>query len=331
VTLKPLAGRHLSVPILLDHVAAGVTTVYPFPGEPAVDLLIEGAVPRITLRATTDEPVTPPPNTLQHVTVASGFIEGTHRLTVAIASAELLIDGHAMVCVVADRIQLEGRKPLEAVQETLLQWRSVLAARTRLSFQAEVGLMGELLVLEALAADGSAADTLAMWRGSLAEEHDFGLPTTDVEVKTTSGERREHWIGGLQQLTPTGTRPLVLVSLQVTRGGAAGRTLPAMIGDLDCAFNGSPNLADKLAAVGWADDAADLFVDRWHLRSAPKTFVVDDAFPALTKQSLAHWSRDLSVVRDVHYRLDLHDRLPDDIGFNDMLTSGLSRLAKDFA
>ena len=54
------------------------------------------------------------------------------------------------------------------------------------------------------------------WRGPIGEEHDFGMSAPDVEVKTTLGERREHWISTATQLVPTGDRPLYLLSIQLT-------------------------------------------------------------------------------------------------------------------
>ena len=54
------SGRHLSPAILAEHVDSGITMLYPFPGKPAVGLLIEGAVPRLTLRAYVGKAVTQP-------------------------------------------------------------------------------------------------------------------------------------------------------------------------------------------------------------------------------------------------------------------------------
>ena len=143
-------GRHLAVPILLDHISMGITTVYPFIGDPPVTLLIEGAMPRLTLRAGTGQPAQMPPNPLKHVRVTPTFADGAHILEVSISGSELLLDGHAMLCAIADRIQLDGKHPVEAVSETLARWRSVLALRTRMTSEAEIGLVGELLLLEGL-------------------------------------------------------------------------------------------------------------------------------------------------------------------------------------
>jgi hypothetical protein len=98
---------------------------------------------------------------------------------------------------IADRIQPAGADPLEAFVDTLEVRRSILTERSRMSATAEIGLFGELLVLQAVIS--TAAATPTAWRGGLGEEHDFGLPDVDAEIKTTTGERRRHWIHGLTQ------------------------------------------------------------------------------------------------------------------------------------
>ena len=67
-------------------------------------------------------------------------------------------------------------------------------------------------------------------------------------------------------------------------------------------------LASVAGCVGWRSEASDLFTDRWAMRSGPRAFDVDDAFPALTPSALAETSRDLAAIREVSYRIDLENR-----------------------
>jgi hypothetical protein len=233
-----------------------------------------------------------------------------------VRSHELIIDGHAMLCAMADRIQLEGLDPMRAVAETLQQWREVLAARKRSSTEQEVGLVGELLVLEALQTIAGAS-ALEAWRGAANEEHDFGLDQMDVEVKTTSTERRTHWISSATQLQRTQDRPLTLVSIQITRGGKSGRTLPAIIGDLRKSLD-RESFNTKLSRLGWDDDLSDLYPERWIVRTEPAAFAVDDAFPAITPSILATTVADAGLVTDLRYRLDLTDRNPSPLNEADL-------------
>jgi hypothetical protein len=302
-------GRHLALPFLLDHIESGIPTVYSFPGEPTTDLLIEGDVPRLTLRANYGGGLSLPANVLKNVQVRQADSQGIRRISVAVEGRELIIDGHAMLCVMADRIQLEGLDPMRAVAETLQQWREVLAARKRASTEQEVGLVGELLVLEALQTI-TGASALETWRGASNEEHDFGLKHMDVEVKTTSTERRTHWISSPTQLQRTQDRPLTLVSIQITRGGKSGRTLPAIIGDLRKSLD-LESFNKKLSRVAWDDDLSDLYPERWIVRTAPAAFAVDEEFPAITPAILAETVTDAGLVTDLRYRLDLTDRKAD--------------------
>ena len=303
-------SRHLATQILLEHVAAGIEIAYPFPGTPAVVLRIEGAVPRLTLRIESDDPAPVALNTLQHVRVSSISTEETQFLTVAVSGSELVLDGHAMLCAIADRVQLEHRRPGEAIVETVTQWRSVLAARSRMSNEGEIGLFGELLALESLhAAIGSAA--VDAWRGTENEEHDFGLNEIDVEIKTTAGERRTHWISGVRQLLPSVDRPLALVSVQVTRGGMTGRTLAELVDALRSAVDDVTQFDAKLARIGWEDAAADLYIERWALRSHPAAFEISGDFPRLTPALLSTLPVDDESLVDVRYRIDLDGRPAD--------------------
>lgn len=303
-------SRHLSTEILLEHLASGVSIIYPFPGVPAAELFIEGSVPRVTLRVDSEASASGELNALKHVRVVDTQQDGVHRLSVAVSGEELMIDGHAMLCAVADRVQVEGMPAIDAVRETLEQWRSVLAARTRMSVEAEAGLMGELLLLDALAVE-LGNDALVAWRGALSEEHDFGLVDIDFEVKTTMGERRRHWIGSLTQLRRSPERPLVLVSLQITRGGQTGVTLADLVGRVRSTFAHVDQLNAKLAQAGWDDEAGDLFVDRWTLRTQPATFDVVGRFPAITPADVAVMDIDASAVVEVRYRVDLDGRATD--------------------
>ena len=223
----------------------------------------------------------------------------------------LVVDGYAMLMAVADRIQLDGFKPLDALDETLRTWASILSTRTRLTAEAEVGLFGELLVLRALLETG-AADAIA-WRGGFGEEHDFGFSHADVEAKTTSGEKRRHWIHGLTQLVATGETPLWLLSLQITRGGdEQGETLPGLIDDVSALADapGRSRIEANLAQIGWKEEQRDLFDERWRLRTAPLALRVDDDFPRLTPGVLIDAGVDTSRLRQVAYEIDLTDHMP---------------------
>lgn len=309
--MRPDAGdRHLSPGALLEHWATAVPVVIPIAGEPALLLRIDAPRSRLTLRTPippdTDVGISP----RRHIKL-DVLVDGDSRfLEISTTDERLVVDGYAMLCAVADRIQLDGLPPMTALEQTLETWQSILAMRVRMSPQAEIGLFGELLVLEAVVSAGSQL-SLGSWRGALSEEHDFGFPDADVEVKTTTGERRQHWIHGLGQLTATSETPLWMLSIQITRGGTGqGRSLPELIADvLAMALDADrARLSQNLGAAGWHDGQEDLFSERWRLRAPPVPLCVDDSFPRLTAVALSSAGVDVAALRQLSYEIDVTDR-----------------------
>lgn len=294
--------RHLDLSILLKHVQDGVPHLYPFPGNPPVRLRIEGGVPRLALEVPVDAKPELPPSTLVNVRSELVTIDGQPYLRVVVTGDALLLDGHQMLCAIADRIQLEDFDPVAALSETLAQWREILTARSRLSREGEVGLFGELTVLEALVGLNG-PDAAPAWRGALKEEHDFGFPALDLEVKTTTSEQRVHTIHGLGQLTPTPGRELLLVSVQLTSGGAAGRTLPQLVNAIRGVCGSAIDTGLKRAS--WEPETADFYRERWVVRSLPAVFAVDEDFPALTRDRIDAIHPSLVALDRVDYRLRL--------------------------
>src|SRR3954466_6290819 len=124
----------------MEHWDNGVPVAMPIAGTPPLRLRIDPARNRLTLRAPLRPEVDPPGNTLAHVAIEVR-IEGDKRfLEISVTDERLVVDGHAMLMAVADRIQLDGIDPIVALEQTLATWESILAARVRLTLQAEVGL-----------------------------------------------------------------------------------------------------------------------------------------------------------------------------------------------
>jgi hypothetical protein len=295
----------------MEHWDSDVPVVIPIAGTPTLRLRIDAPRSRLTLRAPLATGVDAPTNTLAHVAVDALVEGGIRYVEISTTDARLVVDGYAMLMAVADRVQLDGIDPLVALEQTLATWQSILAARVRMSPQMEVGLFGELLLLHTLL-DANAAGATA-WRGGLSEEHDFGFGEVDVEVKTTSGEKRHHWIHGLTQLVETGATPLWLISIQITRGGdAQGQSLPDLI-DRVLAMTTGPErdrITQNLEAVGWHEEQRDLFDVQWRLRTVPLALLVDDDLPRLTPTLLSRAGIDTTPLRQVAYEVDLTGRAP---------------------
>lgn len=305
------AGRHLTTAVLFEHWDNGAAVVIPLAGDPELRLRIDPPRERLTLRAPIDAGTELATNDLAHLRVEQSVEDGQRFIEISTTDERLVLDGYGMLTSVADRIQLDGIAPLAALAETLATWRSILATRVRMSVGDEVGLFGELLVLEAALASGL---NPAAWRGGLHEEHDFGFEDADLEVKTTSGERRQHWINGLRQMVATGEMPLWMLSVQITRGGVdQGRVLPVLVDAVRFAVSdssGRAHLDRVLIEAGWRDHQADLFGESWRLRTRPLALRVDAGFPRLTPDHLLAGGVDVAAIRRVAYEIDVTDRLP---------------------
>ncbi|WNE97914.1 PD-(D/E)XK motif protein [Streptomyces luomodiensis] len=220
--------------------------------------------------------------------------EGMRMARLRTTRRELLREFHDLLCAVADRVVDRGRTPDQAFRETVHAWRALLDRPRVTSLEKRIGLMGELVMLAAIAASHGWQTAAKSWRGSYGEEHDFGLPSYDIEVKTTSAEERRHTIHGLSQLTPSADRPLWLVSLQLTRGGAHGRTFTQCVSSVrdqlaEHTTGGAVDMLEqRLAAISQPDGANAPPVDdeRWSLRSTPLVLMVDEHLPRLDQSLL---------------------------------------------
>jgi hypothetical protein len=234
-------------------------------------------------------------------------------IEIAVDDPQIFIDAYPVLCAVADRVQLDGQTMTAALTGTLRRLGHLLKPEDTPSHEFETGMIGELRLLAGLVRTTGPTAALQAWRGGQPEEHDFGLPGHDVEVKTTTSEHRVHWIASLTQLVPTGDRPLWLVSMQITRAGLDGVTLSDLVirvRDLYTAGD-AETLDQRLHAAGWRDSYATHCHQRWRMRTPPAVFAATDGFPRLTPDVLTHAGAGTTEITDVQYRIDVTARKPD--------------------
>lgn len=245
----------------------------------------------------------------EHIDVERINVLGEHgdwfRLT--IDATAMHYEAYVLVESIVDQLR-DGASFRHAVSESLSGLKSLLSSRRRMTEEKEAGLIGELLVLRhVIDVDGEDAAILA-WLGPLAEEHDFGFAAYDAEVKTTRSESRMHVIGTEYQLQPSPGRPLMLVSIQITRAGQAaeGFRLTELIDDVRARLERTRRTFDTaLTRLGWTDGDADLYSTRHMIRSTPRVYIVDDAFPAVTGARLDDVVPQRLLVSGVSYRVDV--------------------------
>lgn len=303
--------RHLAVAGIRRYLELGVPGELLVPGPPDAYLVVESTARTVAVHVAAGGPV-PDLSRYENLRADSIFWKRRHWLRLSVSSAFKFEDLYPLLCLVLDGIQLNGQSFAASVIDALAAYEEVLTRRRSMSEADQIGLLGELLVVEGLMRRIGPAPTLASWLGSVAEEHDFSLDQIDVEVKTTSKERRSHWISSLSQLEPKLSRALYLLSLQITRAGSGpGRSLVDLVGAVRAlAPNSRSSLDPLIEARGFRDGDADLYPTRWVLRTQPIFYLVDESFPAITSTSLPRAVPRPDLVTALNYQLDLTDYPP---------------------
>ncbi|MDX2015632.1 MAG: PD-(D/E)XK motif protein [Myxococcaceae bacterium] len=268
--------RHLSWEFLSERIKGGTPSREQIQGTPQCDLILEARGRRLALVVTgapaKDERL-PFFASVECVRVGTG---ARSYVQLSCTDRERYQEFYAFVTAVADRVQLQGMPVDEAIADAADSVRDLLAGGTALPLERQLGLWGELWAVEALAERTTWKTAVQAWiaNGDSPEEHDFALATLDIEVKTTNAELRRHHISSASQLTPKHDRPLFVLSLQITAGGAGGTTLADAVAKVRAAAVKSVavKLEKTLKAVGWRDEDADRYSTRWVHRSAPIAF-----------------------------------------------------------
>ena len=310
-----IGDRHLSWPNLLEYLDAGAPALVRIAGPPDVDLVIEPDEPRIALRGPWPEAGDIPDLAgYRHLDSRVGTGAAGDWVEFAVSGRGVLREAYPMLVAVADRVQLRGDGMGTAIGHVLASYRELLSSLGRLSDDQELGLFGELLVLDHLI--GSVGENAAVhsWRGPTREEHDFGLGDFDIEVKTTLSGDRSHRISSLTQLDPPPDRDLWLVSVQLTTRGIGGASLPESIERMmdrlsDPVLKGL--FAERLTGAGWDPTHSHLYSRRFVLRSEVLAFRVTHEFPAITARRLGIAGLPIERFGQVSYVLHTAGLPPD--------------------
>jgi hypothetical protein len=314
--------RHLSSANFAEYLAAGVPLEYPVKGKPRLIFLIDPKRPAVGLRLPRRHNQPVPVTGLEHFQVRAAHAGGERCLEVLVTDRRLFTDAYPVLLAIADRLQIDGLSLEAALHDTLRILSRLLERVDMLPAEKEVGLFGELLFLRSLVRGLGPDEAVSAWLGPDAAEHDFGLRGLDLEVKTTTAERRTHWIGSLTQLVPNPNRPLWLVSYQVTKAaGDHGVTLAGLIdairGDL-ASLSAREDFEARLTMAGWRDRYSQSMRTRWGERGRPVAHEIVHDFPHLTPSLLTNAGVALTHVPEVRYRIDLNgrqlDRLPAILG-----------------
>lgn len=244
------------------------------------------------------------PGLLKNIAVDKGEGDATLRLTVEVG--DLPEVAYSLAFSVFKNLE-SGSSFSESLDNAVEAFRDTIAKKRRLSDEQVAGLSGELLLLELLMDRFGTERAVEMWVGPEAEEHDFGLPNYDLEVKTTLSEKRIHVISGSNQLKPREEAELWLLSFQLTRVGVGrGISLDELcIKLIDKAGPLHRALKSGLSKAGWSTEDYGLYQTRFDLRNKPRAYHVTEQFPAITDERLTGIVPRHDLISDVRYRIDV--------------------------
>ena len=183
-------------------------------------------------------------------------------------------------------IGIEGRKAIDSAKSAIAEFRSALKpVDPDLSLPEQIGLFGELWILENVLIPIFGPKACIAWSGPAREKHDFVGQFAHLEVKTTTGSDDRHEISRIDQLRiPEGKR-LLLASVKLERsiGGAESvatriDSIRALLGD-DGPANDS--FESNLKKMKWHEtlrQSGELY--RFNLRDV-HLFDVAGGFPRL--------------------------------------------------
>jgi hypothetical protein len=187
---------------------------------------------------------------------------------------------------VIDAVHVDGREPWAAVAAAIRQWQSAFRpGRQTMSRAAQVGLAGELLILQKILLPVLGSEAVFHWAGPDSERHDFVVGSVHVEVKATRGSRHEHEISRLDQLWTADGDRLFLASVQIEETQGGHLTLATLIeGIIEVIRADSAAVDDfliKLSRLEWDDEMRRSgALMRFNLRDAT-LHEVDADFPRL--------------------------------------------------
>lgn len=305
--------RHLLWENFARLIQDGVPLVHPIPGKPPVWFFLTASGERIGMFTPCHSGRVPLASSLRDIEFLYAQRQGHACLELATRNRALFPEFYLFLISVADRIQVDGIPAEQAAQEAQERWRELLRSVEILGEERQLGLHGELWLLERLVrVRGS--DAVSSWMGPLAEPHDFRWDDLEFEVKSSRSGRRSHVIHGIGQLVPTPGRRLFLLSILFAPLAATdqgrGATLPERVTHIRELIQSDPRCVrvfeERLRAAGYSDADSLHYTMRLGLRAESMLVPVDDDCPRLIPTDLERISiHHANRLSDIQYRIDL--------------------------
>lgn len=256
---------------------------------PLVELFNDGVNKRIGIWIETTLNTEVPPDLLKlaFLSVRTAEERGVSVLEVSTSYPDLQRQFYYFAIAVAEKVLSEKSPAVEAVTAELQSFGAIVERRSLLSIERQIGLLGELILLERLIVRNGPT-VLDAWIGPQGEPHDFRIERREFEAKTTVTVNRIHTINGSEQLVPSKDCSLFLVSILLgPPGKSRGFSLPEKV---DAIAERLANAPEKAKRFGAAIQRCELRLEdhvhyerRYSLRRAMAIVPVDKNFPALTR------------------------------------------------
>lgn len=204
-------------------------------------------------------------------------------------------------------------KLLRAFLRRVGAWQEFMRKGTQaLSPEAEIGLIGELILLRTIIEAGVApALAIESWVGPLDGVQDFELGTGALEVKATlSAAGFPARIGSLEQLDDSTRQPLFLAGARL-RQTESGQSLPGIVEEMRQAIKGDGEaerlLSERLLAAGYIDSHSDRYPRKFE-QAGTRVVEVAGNFPRMTSGTVP-----AGIVKAM-YEIDLDMAPGDNVG-----------------
>lgn len=278
---------------LESHIAKATPTLLAMGGARGVLIGFNPVSGRLFLRLPLEKGAKVPPSPYAELNLEARMDESKEVLEIYTQSRHLFQEFHRLAGLLTESFERADQTAVNAFLEVVERWRELTIRRDLLSAEEQLGLMGELLVLDALIGrNGPAA--VSSWTGrmeTLPERHDFRIGDIDLEVKTTRTSSRHHVIHGLRQLEPSRGHSLFLVSLRFEAAGMAnGTSLADYVRKVRIAIAGHQDITKefekRLAAARYRSEDETHYQERLVHADIPMLIPVDENFPRLVTTTL---------------------------------------------
>lgn len=272
---------------------AGEQRVHRISDSPSIEVFWDGSTKTIGLWVQSKSPTVIPDSATLLTAISIKVVEryGLSFLEIRSTSPPINREFYLFANAIADRILETGLPTDEAVALELACFSALFEQKRILSIERQIGLLGELMILERLlSVDGP--DAIEAWIGPQGEPHDFRIATNEIEVKTSVGNRRVHTINNLTQLIASPACSLFIMSILLGAPGTdSGFSLAGKIDWINDFLAQSPHRQSQfklgLESAGYVQTDHAHYVRRFGLRRPLAIVPVDSQFPSITSSVLS--------------------------------------------